>query len=196
MNQQSRMWLRVLVDYGALAAFGIAFVITHDLLKATPVLMIGSVIAVALGYVIERRLAPMPTIYGVFALVFGGLTLVFHDKSFIKMKPTFAYAAFAVMLGAGMAMKRNPLKLLLGSAVVLPDPAWRTLTIRYLLFFVASAIANEVVWRTQSDSFWVMYKIGYVVVLLLFSVSQVPFLMKHMQTDETPAPPEPPDVGF
>lgn len=190
------MWLRVLVDYGALAAFGVAFVITHDLLKATPVLMIGSVIAVALGYVIERRLAPMPTIYGVFALVFGGLTLVFHDKSFIKMKPTFAYAAFAVMLGAGMAMKKNPLKLLLGSAVVLPDPAWRILTIRYLLFFVASAIANEVVWRTQSDSFWVMYKIGYVVVLLLFSVSQVPFLMKHMQTDETPAPPEPPDAGF
>ena len=155
MSPQLRTWLRVIVDYGALVAFAIAyFIAAHNgdkeaLITATPTLMIGSVIAVVVGYLIEKRVAPMPLTYGAFALVFGGLTLIFHDKSFLKMKPTFAYAAFAIALGAGLMLKRNPLRALLGSSIVMNDAAWKTLTIRYALFFVASAILNEIVWRTQ-----------------------------------------------
>jgi intracellular septation protein len=200
----ARTWLRILIDYGALVAFAIAFAIAyqhdhkHAIIAATPVLMIGSVLAVGLGYLIERRIAPMPAIYGVFALVFGGLTLAFNDAAFLKMKPTFAYAAFAVALGIGLFFKRNPLRLLMGSSVNIPEAAWRVLTIRYLLFFVASAIANEVVWRTQSDGIWVTYKLVFFGIILVFSIAQTPFLMKHMENPEEKTPPvaEPPDPGF
>ncbi len=203
MSPQLKTWLRVIVDYGALIAFAVAYFIAarhgdkEALITATPILMIGSVIAIAAGYLIEKRVAPMPLTYGAFALVFGGLTLIFHDKSFLKMKPTFAYAAFAIALGAGLLLKRNPLRALLGSSIVMPDAAWKTLTIRYALFFVASAILNEIVWRTQSDGMWVKYKLAYFVVVLIFSFAQAPFLMKHMQQDgETPPVAEPPDPGF
>ena len=203
MSPQLKTWLRVAVDYGALVAFAIAFIwarMHHDpqaLITATPTLMIASVVAIVAGFLIEKRVAPMPLTYGAFALVFGGLTLIFHDKSFLKMKPTFAYLAFAIALGAGLILKRNPLRALLGSSIVMNDRAWRILTIRYALFFVASAILNEIVWRTQTDGVWVTYKLIYFVVVLIFSFAQAPFLMKHMQHDDkTPPVAEPPDAGF
>jgi intracellular septation protein len=202
VSPQLKTWLRVAVDYGALVAFAIVFIVArmhHDkaaLITATPTLMIGSVIAIVVGYLLEKRVAPMPLTYGAFALVFGGLTLIFHDNRFLKMKPTFAYLAFAIALGAGLVLKRNPLRALLGSSIVMNDAAWRTLTIRYALFFVVSAILNEIVWRTQTDGMWVTYKLVYFVVVLIFSLAQAPFLMKHMQTDEKPPVAEPPDAGF
>jgi intracellular septation protein len=197
------MWLRVAVDYGALIAFAVAFLIAklhHDpeaLITATPTLMIGSVVAVAVGWLLERRLAPMPAIYGAFAIVFGGLTLIFHDKTFLKMKPTFAYAAFAIGLTSTLFFKNSPFKGVFGASIVMPEAAWRVLTIRYIAFFVASAAINEAVWRTQSDGVWVTYKLVYFVVVLAFSLAQTPFLMKHMQNPgETPPTAEPPDAGF
>ena len=207
MSPQVRTWLRVIVDYGALVAFAVAYGLArmhHDpdaLISATPTLMIGSVIAIVAGYLIEKRVAPMPLTYGLFALVFGGLTLIFHDARILQMKATFAYMAFAIALGAGLLLKRNPLRMLLGSSIVMNDDAWRILTIRYALFFVASAILNEIVWRTQSHDFWVTYKLAYFVVVLIFSFAQAPFLMKHMQQDapesgDAPKVPEPPDAGF
>jgi intracellular septation protein len=203
VSGQTRAWLRVLVDYGALVAFAVAFVIGrmhHDseaLIHATPTLMIASVVAVVIGYFLEKRIAPMPAIYGAFAVVFGGLALIFHDKSFLKMKPTFAYGAFAIALGIGLLFKKNPLEALMGSSIKMDEKAWRVLTIRFLLFFIASAIVNEVVWRTQTDGVWVTYKLVYFVVVLLFSAAQTPFLMKHMQNpEEKPPVIDPPDAGF
>lgn len=203
MSPQLRTWLRVIIDYGALVAFGVAYLIARlhhapdALISATPTLMIGSVIAIVAGYLLEKRVAPMPLTYGAFALVFGSLTLIFHDARILQMKATFAYLAFAIALGAGLVLKRNPLRALLGSSIVMDDAAWRTLTIRYALFFVASAALNELVWRTQSHDFWVTYKLVYFVVVLIFSFAQAPFLMKHMQQDDAaPKVPEPPDSGF
>jgi intracellular septation protein len=209
VNPQVRTWLRVAVDYGALIAFAVAFGLAAHagdkdaLLTATPTLMIGSVIAVLVGFLLERRFAPMPLTYGLFAIVFGGLALIFHDKTLVKMKPTFAYLAFAIALGAGLVLKRNPLRAMLGSSIVMPEPAWRTLTIRYAIFFLVSAILNEAVWRTtqQNDWIWLKYKLFYFVVVLLFSFAQAPFLMKHMEQEtpdkgDAPKVPEPPDAGF
>jgi intracellular septation protein len=94
-------------------------------------------------------------------------------------------------------MKRNPLKLLLGQSIRMPDQAWRVLTVRYLIFFAASAMVNEIVWRTQSDASWLIFKLIYIVVVLGFSIAQAPFLMKHMEAPgETPPTAEPPDAGF
>ncbi len=203
MSGQSRAWVRALIDYGALLAFFAVYVFerlhhnTDALLAATPTLMIASVLAVGLGWVLEKRLAPMPAISGAFAVIFGGMALVFHDKSILKMKPTFVYVAFAAALGVGLLFKRNPLAALMGSSVKMPDAAWRTLTFRFFLFFLASAAANELVWRTQSDDFWAGYKLAFFLVVMVFSGLQTPFLMKHMQNpDEEPPLVDPPDAGF
>jgi len=161
------------------------------------VLVIASAAAIVAGWAIERRLAPMPLLAGLAALVFGTLTLVLHDKSFVKMKLTFVDGVLALLLFGGLLAGRQPLKSVLGATLTLPDQAWRTLTIRYGLFFAVCAVANEVVWRTQSDARWAMFRLVLLGAALLFSLAQTPYLMKHMPTPaEEPVTPEPPDPGF
>ena len=158
-----RMWLRVLVDYGALVAFAVAYLIfrlNHNpdaLIAATPTLMIGSVVAVALGYLVERRLAPNPAIYGAFALVFGGLTLIFHDDRFLRMKPTFAYAAFAIGLTTTRA---EFLPRVDDTTYMSPKPS-RSICLSMLCQFVASPTKKRVSfasnrWRNSASVIGVM----------------------------------------
>lgn len=179
-------WLRAAVDFGALIAFGVVYVLTHDLLKATWAIVAGSGVALTVGLVVEKRLAPLPLIIGVFALVFGGLTLITHDTRYLKMEGSFLYAALGLGLLVGARMGLNPLKELLGSALHMPLPAWRTLTIRYALFFLALGIANEAVNRLGSDDLFAKWKVAKFVVSLAFSLAQAPFLMKHATEAEPP----------
>jgi len=189
-------WIRHAVDYGPLLAFLIAFLVTRSLTTATWVLVGASAVALALGFAVERRLALMPLIAGLGALVFGGLALVFHDPRLLKIKPTVLNVAYAGFLFGGVALGKNPLKVLLGEAMHLSDAAWRTLTIRYGGYFLAAAVLNEAVWRTQSDAVWVWFKFpGLAVLMLLFSMTQVPFLMKHMHDGDAAETPEAPDAG-
>ena len=196
MTKSNARWVRIAVDYGAPIAFAITFWgFGQDVVKATGVLVATSVVALLVGFIVEKRLAPLPLIAGIFAVVFGGLTLIFHDSSFVKMKLTFQNAAFAVALLGGVLLGKNPLGALLGDSMKMPEAAWRTLTIRYGLYFVCIAIANEIVWRTQSDAFWVNFRIAVLPLALLFVMTQVPFMMKHLQPPEDAAAAEPPDPG-
>ena len=125
----------------------------------------------------------------VMALVFGGLTLFFHDDRIIRMKPTFLYAGFAIFLLLGWARGKNPLRTLMGDTFHLPEPVVRTLTWRYALFFLAMAAANELVWRTQSKVFWGFYKFpGTLILIILFSLSQAPLMMKHALEEPNGSP--------
>lgn len=195
MAGSSARWVRIAVDYGAPIAFAAVFFPTRDFMLATWVLIGASAIALVLGFVVEKRIAPLPLIAGGFALVFGGLTLFFDDPSFVKLKVTVVNVIFAAALIGGVLLGKNPLKLMLGESLTLPDQAWRTLTVRYGLYFVVVALANEFVWRTQSDETWVGFRIALLPAALIFSLTQAPFLMKHMKTPDA-ATPEPPDAGF
>jgi intracellular septation protein len=203
--------IRLIVDYGGIAAFAGAYFLRlrfvaaagllpwtlawggaaqPDLVAATGWLVAGSAIALLIGLAAERRLAPMPLIAGGFAFIFGGLTLALHDARFTKIKPTAVNLIFAAALVAGLALRRNPLKWLLGEALALPEAAWRVLTVRYAVYFVAMAALNEAVWRTQSDWIWVeFHTLGQWICVLLFSAAQIPFMMKHLNTQASPPPP-------
>lgn len=191
MTQQTRDWVRYFVDYSALAVFLIAFFATgRSLPLATWWLVAGSALALAVGFLVERRIAPFPALAGGAALVFGSLSLFFHDPRLLKIKPTVMNLVFAALLIGGLALRKQPLKLLLGEAFQMPDAAWRRLTVRYALFFVALATANEAVWRTQSDATWVLFRFpGLAVLTVLFSLTQAPFLMKYVRSESLPPPP-------
>jgi len=181
-------WVRYFVDYAGLVVFLITLVATKSAVTASWAIVGGSVLALAVGLVMERRIAPMPLVTAVLGLIFGGLTLFFHDERFIKVKPTILYAAFGLFLITGAIRGKNPLKVLMGDAFHLPDPVVRTLTLRYALFFFALAIANEVVWRTQTTVFWGFFKFpGVPVLIFLFAMTQAPLMMKHMPDEEAEA---------
>jgi intracellular septation protein len=196
MAATSAPWLRTGVDYAAPVLFVATLLITRDFQRATWVLVGASAIALAVGWAVERRLAPLPLFAGLAALIFGGLTLVFHDKSFVKMKLTFVDGALGLAMFGGLVLGKNPLKALLGEAVRLPDAAWRTLTVRYGLFFLVCAVCNEAVWRTQSDARWGVFRLLLLAAALVFSGFQAPFMMRHMQEGAAEPTPEPPDPGF
>ena len=191
MSDQHRQWVRWFVDYSALAVFLVAFFATgKNMTLATWALVGGSAAALLVGFAVERRLAPLPLIAGGAALLFGGLSLAFHDERLLKIKPTVMNSLFAVGLLVGMAMGKNPLRLLLGDAFDMPAQTWRRLTINYAAFFAFLAVLNEVVWRTQPNEVWVLFRFpGLMIVTLAFSIAHAPMLMKYVKTGDTPPPP-------
>ena len=184
-------WVSAVADWGGLVVFLAVYVVTRNLITATWGLVAGSAVSLAVAFAMERRVAPMPLIAGGTALVFGALTLIFHDAMFLKVKPTIVNGAFAVGLFLGLILKRSPLKVLMGQAVHLPDAVWRTLTWRYMLFFLFVAGLNVVVWQTQTEAVWVFFRFpGLLILTVLFSALQTPLLMKHMSQPEAEAPVE------
>lgn len=108
------------------------------------------------------------------------LAYLFDDPRFIYMKPTVVNAVFGLLAIGGVAIGRNPIKLLVGNAVTLSDAAWNKFAIRWGLFFFACAALNEIIWRAMSEAFWANFKLfGFIPLTLLFTFSQIPFLMKH-----------------
>jgi len=102
------------------------------------------------------------------------------------MKPTMIYALFGSVLLGGLYFNRPFVKYIFGAAVTLNDAGWRVLTRRFGLFFFGMALINELIWRNFSNDIWVNYHVfGAIVLTVLFSMSQVPFLLKHQI--ETPA---------
>jgi len=193
--------VRAIVDYGGLAVFLLAYFGAHLFLKqtgnaalltATWGLVVGSAVALIVGLVVERRIAPLPLFAGLAALIFGGLTLVFHDPRFVKIKPTAINLALAGVMLIGTAMGKNPLRALFAGALHLSPQGWRKLTIRYGVFFLVMAGANEAVWRTQPDSVWILFRFpGLQVLSLLFALTQVPMMMHDMKGLEAAAEMEP-----
>jgi len=116
------------------------------------------------GRELEQRgtaacLSMMALVTGVIVIVFGTLTLVLHDETFIKVKPTIIYGLFAAILGGGLLfgplLHRHHVR---HQMFNLTPQGWRILTMRWALFFFAMAILNEIIWRTQSTDFWVGFK--------------------------------------
>ena len=187
--------VRAIVDYGGLVAWLVSFIVywrvlglprSDALLEATWWLVGGSAASLIVGWLAERRIAPLPLFAGLVALVFGSMALFFHDPRFIKIKPTVSNLCFAALMLGGTAMGKNPLKALFSASLNLTPGGWRKLTVRYGIFFLAMAALNEAVWRTQREEVWVFFKFpGMEILILLFAATQVPMMMKDMKAMET-----------
>jgi intracellular septation protein len=189
-------WIRHAVDGAPAVVFLIVLLATHDFALATWFVVGGSALALGVGLLVERRLAPLPAFSGGLALIFGAASLILHKAEILQMKMTIVDGVLGAVLFGGLAMKKNPLKALLGGAFDLPDRAWRVLAIRYGLFWWACAIANEVVRRTQSAEIWAEFRVAVLVAAVVFALAQTPFLMRHNRVRGPADMPEPPESGL
>ena len=147
---------------------------------ATGLFMAATAVALGVAGVLTRTLPIMPLVSGVVVLVFGALTLYLQDDIFIKMKPTIVNTLFGAVLLGGLFFGKSLLGYVFDSAFHLDAEGWRTLTLRWGLFFLFLAVVNEVVWRSFSTDTWVAFKVwGIMPITLLFTLSQMPLIMRH-----------------
>lgn len=187
---------RFLLEIGPLAVFFFTYIgwgyvfprpepappgeVADSLLAATAVLMVAVVVSLALSYKWERRVPLMPLVTAVMVLIFGGLTIILRDDTFIKMKPTIVNCLFSAALFAGLLFNKAFLQPLLGHTLQLSDQGWRVLTWRWAFFFLFLAGLNEIIWRNFSEAFWVSFKAwGMFPITLVFALAQVPLIQRH-----------------
>lgn len=181
---QLNPFVKLALDFGPLILF---FVVNGraGIFWATAVFMAAFVVAVAISYALIRRFPVMTLVTGAVVLVFGGLTIWLHDPTFVKLKTTIIYLLFAGVLAAGLILKQPFLEVAFDSAFHLTEEGWRVLTIRWIVFFVAMAIVNEIVWRTQTTDFWVAFKtFGFIPLTIVYALAQLPVLQKYAKPDE------------
>ena len=153
----------------------------NDLKIAIPPFIIATLIALAVVYFLEKRIPMVPLLSGVLITLFGGLTIYFDNKIFFYMKPTIINLLFAAVLFFGRYFtQKSLLKIFFQNAFNLEDEGWKKLNYRWIGFFLFIAILNEIVWRTQSEVFWVNFKVwGLLPISFLFAISQVPLMNKY-----------------
>ena len=170
---------KLATELGPLVVF---FVVNakFNLFAATGAFMVGIVAAMIASYVVTKHIPMMALITGAIVLVFGTLTLVLHDETFIKMKPTIVYGLFAAVLGGGLLFGRSFIAIMFNQMFNLTHVGWRILTMRWALFFLGMAVLNEIIWRTQSTDFWVAFKaFGAIPLTMVFAISQMPVIKRY-----------------
>lgn len=164
-----------------------------DIFAATAWFMGAMVLSLALSWLLLRKIAIMPLVTGAVVLVFGTLTLLLQDDTFIKMKPTIVNSLFAITLLGGLVFGKSLLKYVFGEVYKLKPEGWRKLTLNWGLFFVFLAVSNEVVWRLFDTDTWVAFKVWAIMpITVVFSMLQLPLLNRYALDPKSPVEAVPP----
>jgi intracellular septation protein len=170
---------KLATEMGPLIVFFVANA-KFNLFVATGSFMVAIVAAIVASWIVVRHVPLMALVTAVIVLVFGTLTLVLHDETFIKIKPTIIYGMFALVLGGGLLFGRSLIAVMFDQLFNLTPEGWRSLTVRWALFFAFMAVLNEIIWRTQSTDFWVTFKaFGVVPLTAIFAMAQMPLINRH-----------------
>ena len=174
--------LKSITDFGPLLVFLFFYYNSDkDLKIAIPPFIIATIVALAVVWILEKKIPMVPLIGGIFITLFGGLTIYFNNPIFIYIKPTIINILFGLALLFGKHFTNEPvLKKILGKSIMLADEGWNILNKRWMIFFFALALTNELVWRTQSEEFWVNFKVwGMLPITFIFTAFQVKLITKY-----------------
>ena len=178
----NKPFLKFLTDFGPLAIFFYYYYGSEkDISAAIPPLIIATLFSLIIIWILEKKVSPMPLISGILITFFGGLTIYFNDPIFIYIKPTIINILFALVLLSGKYFTNEPiLKKILGKSLPLNDLGWEILNKRWMFFFFGLALLNEFIWRTQSEEFWVNFKVwGMLPITLIFTAFQIGIINKY-----------------
>ncbi len=176
----NKSFVKVISDFGPLLIFFI-FYKKYGMQEAILPLIIATIIATILLYIVEKKIPKVPIIGAIIVTIFGALTLYFDNKTFFYMKPTIVNVIFAlVLIGGKFLLNKNFLKSMLENSIQLEEKGWELLNQRWIIFFIFLALLNELVWRTQTEDFWVKFKVfGILPITLIFTIFQVGLINKY-----------------
>ena len=141
--------------------------------------------SIAALWVLTRTISRIQVFTAVLVVVFGALTVWFNDERFFKMKTTLVYGFFAVVLGIGLLRGQSWLQFVMGDLLPMREEGWMILTRRLAGAFALMAVANELVWRTQSTEFWVTFEtFGLPIFLFAVFMSQAKLIERFSLSEE------------
>ena len=178
----NKSFVKFVTDFGPLMVFFFFYYNSDKNLKvAIPPFIVATLIALAVVWFIEKKIPMVPLLGGIFITLFGGLTIYFDNPVFIYVKPTIINILFGLALLFGKYFTAEPLlKKMLGNSMKLNDEGWKILNNRWVYFFFGLALLNETVWRTQSEEFWVNFKVwGILPLTLIFTAFQISIINKY-----------------
>lgn len=188
-EKQLNPFVKLALEIGPLIAFFVTYRYAggegaqaqlQGMLSATAVFIPLQLAAIALSWRMTGHLPRMAVVTAAVVVVFGGLTLILRDDTFIKMKPTVVYLLFAGVLGFGLARGVSYLQYLMGEMMPMNRDGWMKLTQRFAMFFLAMAVANEAVWRGMGTDAWVSFKTFVTLPLTIgFMLTQTPMIARH-----------------
>lgn len=183
--------MQFLLEYAPIILFFAAYKL-KDIYFATGVAIAASVVAIAYAWFSTRKVSTMQWLSLAIIVVFGGATLLLHDETFIKWKPSALYGTFALVLLFGkLIFKRDWIRVLFQQAQInAPDALWSRINWAWIAFFIAMATLNGYVATHFSLDTWVNFKVWWAMGLfLVFTLANVAVLAKHMPADPAKAAP-------
>ncbi len=177
-----RPLVKFISEYGPLIVFFLIYYKSgKDLKVAIPPFIVATLISLVFVWFFEKKIPVIPLLGGIFITFFGGLTIYFDNPIFIYVKPTIINLLFGSALLFGKYFSKEPiLKKILGKSFLLTEEGWKILNTRWMYFFFFLALLNEIVWRTQTEEFWVNFKVwGLLPITFAFTIFQVGVINKH-----------------
>jgi intracellular septation protein len=177
--------MKIFLDFFPIILFFVAFKV-WGIYVATGVAIVATVAQIAWLRATTGKVEPMQWISLGVIVVFGGATLIAHNDTFIKWKPTVLYWLMGGALLVGqLIFKKNFIKSLMGKQMELPEPAWTTLNWSWATFFAVMGVINLWVAFNFDTDTWVNFKLfGGMGLMLLFVIGQALYLSRHMKGDE------------
>ncbi|WP_084862733.1 inner membrane-spanning protein YciB [Salibaculum halophilum] len=196
-DEQIKPWVKQLLELGPTLAFFLLYLRIKDdtftyggteysgFIVATVAFVPILLVAMAVLWHLTGKLSRMQIFTAVMVIFFGALTAWFNDERFFKMKTSIVYATFAALLGIGLLRGRSYLEFVMGEFLPMEHAGWMILTRRLFALFLGLALANEVIWRTMSDTTWVTIEtFGFPVVMFLFLWIQIVGLQRYLIEDK------------
>jgi intracellular septation protein len=174
--------IKLLCEIGPLGVFFVAYRF-WGLIPASLAVTVATILATAISYALERKVAWVPLISTAILTLMSLTTVLSGNPMFIKIKPTLVNLIFASILLIGVWRKKGLLKYLFGqSGLSMSDSAWIAFSARWGYYFLALALLNEWVWRNFEEATWVNFKVfGMLPITIIFTLCQLPFLKRHKQ---------------
>ena len=178
----NKSFVKFVTDFGPLVVFFFFYYNSDKNLKiAIPPFVLATIISLLVVWIIEKKIPMVPLISGILITLFGGLTIYFDNAVFLYIKPTIINILFGLALLLGKFFTDEPiLKKIMGKSLSLAPEGWDLLNKRWIYFFFGVAILNECVWRTQSEEFWVNFKVwGLLPITFIFTAFQIHLINKY-----------------
>ncbi|WII92465.1 septation protein A [Kingella negevensis] len=176
--------MKALSDFIAIILFFATYSLTKNMVTATIVAVVVGIFQAAFTYWKEKKLEPMQWLSLVLIVVFGSLTIIFNDRTFIMLKTTILPWLMAIVMLAMQLRGKNGVKLLLKKEFTLPENVWNNLSYAWIIFFVFLGALNLFIaypFTSEREQIWINFKLwGYMPISVLFSIAQGIYLYKHL----------------